>query len=233
MQPRLAFSRPARVDRTPAPRARAVRPSLRSSALLLPALAALSLGALSCDGDDAGRHAEQREIEQQAAAAAAAIDPTPIDGMYDVKGVTVGGGEERDISGTVILRVEEGADRYSATFKLATTFPGLEDPVHADVIGTGEGQIQGRTLTGTTNTQLVISTVPGVDTGFAFVPRMVGARIVSSGTTEIQPNGQVVIEMANKPAEGEEYIPTRTRLTGLRIDEPATPTPDVAAGAPN
>ena len=73
--------------------------------------------------------------------------PTPISGIYDVSGVTrqIGGPERRPIAGTVTLRQE--GDRYYATFKLATTFPGTNGPIHADVIGTGEGTISGRKLT--------------------------------------------------------------------------------------
>ena len=81
--------------------------------------------------------------------------PTPISGIYDVSGVTrqIGGPERRRIAGTVTLRQE--GDRYFATFKLATTFPGASDPIHADVIGTGEGTISGRKLTGTTEILLL------------------------------------------------------------------------------
>ena len=151
---------------------------------------------------------------------AAAPPPLPISGMYDVSGVTravaAGPGEERRIAGTVILK--QNGDSYTATFKLDTTFPGVDDPVHADVIGSGEGSIEGRTLRGTTKTQLVVSTVPGIDTEFAFIPRIVGARIASTAVTEIDPDGTVRIELENQPAEGEhDYRPTRTSLTGRRI----------------
>jgi hypothetical protein len=151
---------------------------------------------------------------------AAPVDPEPISGLYDVRGVTVpieGGSEGRPITGTVILK-QDGAS-YTATFKLDTTFPGVEDPVQADVIGSGEGTIEGRTLTGTAQTQLVVSTVPGIDTDFAFIPRIVGARIVSTAVTEIHPDGSLVIELENKPAEGEDYRPTRTKLTGQRVSD--------------
>jgi hypothetical protein len=151
---------------------------------------------------------------------AAAIDPVPISGLYDVSGVTRavhGPGDERRIAGTVVLKEREG-NTYSATFKLDTTFPGVDEPIQADVIGHGDGTIEGRTLTGRTQTQLVVSTVPGVDTDFAFVPRIVGARIVSTAVTTIAPDGTVVIELENQPAEGEhDYLPTHTRLTGRRV----------------
>lgn len=152
---------------------------------------------------------------------AAAVDPLPISGLYEVRGVTEplsGPGEKRRIAGTVILKQDGFA--YTATFKLDTTFPGASEPVQADVIGHGAGTIEGRTLTGTTKTQLVVSTVPGIDTDFAFVPRIVGARIQSRAVTEIAPDGSVVIHLENHPDEDEvDYLPTRTLLTGRRIGD--------------
>jgi hypothetical protein len=156
-------------------------------------------------------------------------DATPISGIYDVRGSTVpvNGGDAREIAGTVILR--EVGSHYSATFKLDTTFPGAAEPLAADVIGSGEGTISGRTLTGSTKTQLVVATVPGVDPDFAFIPRIVGARIVSSSVTELAPDGGVVIELQNRPAEGEDYQPTVTRLSGIRVADADGRRPDVAA----
>jgi hypothetical protein len=167
---------------------------------------------------------------------AAPVEPEPISGLYDVKGVTVpveGGGEGRRIAGVVILK-QQGAS-YTATFKLDTTFPGVEDPVQADVIGSGKGTVEGRSLTGTARTQLVVSTVPGIDTDFAFIPRIVGARIVSTAITEIHPDGSLVIELENMPAEGEDYRPTRTKLTGQRVADTSAvgriPTPGDSSGS--
>jgi hypothetical protein len=153
---------------------------------------------------------------------AAAIDPVPISGLYDVAGFTrpvKGPDRGRKIAGTLTL--QEDAGHYTATFKLETTFPGAEDPVQADVIGSGDGTVDGRTLRGTTKTQLVVSTVPGVDTDFAFIPRMVGARVVSTSVTVINPDGSVVIELENRPDEGDDYTPTTTRLTGHRVADSA------------
>ncbi len=156
-------------------------------------------------------------------------DPLPISGIYDVEGSTMPlrGGEERRITGSVILK-QDGLT-YSATFKLDTTFPGRDELLQAEVIGNGQGTISGRTLTGSTKTQLVVATIPGIDTQFAFIPRIVGARIVSTSRTEIAPDGRIVIELENRPAEGEDYQPTRTRLTGLRVSDSASSRPPVAA----
>lgn len=192
------------------------RPGRPGMGVLMPILAVATL--VACDAADAPPDV------------AAAVDPEPISGRYEVRGVTrpLAGpdGQERRIAGMVILK--QDGDAYTATFKLDTTFPGAADPVQADVIGKGEGTIEGRTLRGTTETQLVVSTVPGVDTDFAFVPRIVGARIESTAVTEIAADGSVVIELENRPAEGEtDYMPTRTRLTGRRTgDTTATPRPE-------
>jgi len=141
----------------------------------------------------------------------------PISGMYTVEGVTTetASGHQRKLAGTIIL-AEEGP-RYTATFSLTTTYPGGGQSLPAEVIGKGEGSIEGRTLKGTNHTQLVVATVPGVDPGFAFIPRMVSTRIVSTSVTRLAPDGSVEIELTNAPDEGEDYSPTRTVLNGRRV----------------
>lgn len=153
----------------------------------------------------------------EGAAPAAEEAGLPISGMYSVEGVTTetASGHQRKLSGTIIL-AEEGP-RYTATFSLATTYPGGEQSLPAEVIGQGEGTVEGRTLKGTNHTQLVVTTVPGVDPGFAFIPRMVSTRIVSTSVTRLEADGSVEIELANAPEEGEDYSPSRTRLTGKRV----------------
>jgi hypothetical protein len=167
-------------------------------------LATLALWALACGSEPA-------QVEEP-------VEVAPIAGMYEVHGDTVAleTGHKREIAGTVIL-ADEGAS-YTATFNLTTTYPGAEEALPAEVIGKGEGSIEGRTLRGTAQTQLVMATVPGVDPGFAFVPRMVSTRIISTTTTTIAADGTVTIEIENQPAAGEEsYAPTRTTLRGSRI----------------
>ena len=141
----------------------------------------------------------------------------PIAGIYDVSGITVNEatGSERAISGRIVL-VENGPE-YTATFDLTTTFPGSEEEHEADVIGRGAGAIEGRTLRGSAETQLVMAGIPGVDPNFAFIPRQVSTRIVSTTVTTIAADGSMTIEIQNRPAEGEEYTPTRTILRGTRV----------------
>ena len=141
----------------------------------------------------------------------------PISGRYEVRGVTVAleSGHKREIAGTVILAAEGGT--YIATFDLSTTYPGAEEALPAELIGKGEGTVKGRTLTGTAQTQLVMATVPGVDPGFAFIPRLVSTRIRSSTVATVSADGTVTVKIESTPAAGAQYAPTRTTLRGSRI----------------
>jgi hypothetical protein len=154
-------------------------------------------------------------------------------GLYDVGGFTeeIGSGESRALSGTVVLRQE--GDAYHATFELDTEFPFGDAKVAATVIGQGDGAVKGSLLTGETRTQVVVSTVPGVDPGFAFIPRMVTTKLVSSSKTRIEGDGSVTIELQTQAAPGETYIPTRTKLKGVRVAlQGQVPPPIAAAGGP-
>jgi hypothetical protein len=155
--------------------------------------------------------------EQGAAPEPVSSAGAPISGMYSVEGVTTetASGHQRKLAGTIIL-AEDGS-KYTATFNLTTTYPGGEESLPAEIIGKGEGTVEGRTLKGTSHTQLVMATVPGVDPGFAYIPRMVSTRIVSTSVTQIAPDGSVEIELSNEPEGDEDYSPTRTVLTGKRV----------------
>ncbi len=147
----------------------------------------------------------------------AAVPPTPISGMYEVSGVTVATrtGDKREISGKIILA--QDGDAYTATYSLTTLYPVGAETLPAEVIGKGEGTIDGRKLEGTAATQLVIAMVPGIDPAFAFVPRTVTTRLVSKSVTTIADDGTVMITIENQPAEGEQYAPSITTLRGRRV----------------
>jgi hypothetical protein len=142
--------------------------------------------------------------------------PELISGRYDVRGTTsvVGTPDKRKIHGVVIL-VRDG-DEYKAAFELKTQFPAEGTITEADVIGHGSGSVTGRQLDGSAETQIVVSAVPGVDTGFAFIPRTVSTRIVSTSVAKVAPDGSIEIEIENRPGPGEQYLPTRTKLAGTR-----------------
>ena len=146
-----------------------------------------------------------------------ASEVSPIAGMYEVSGNTIEtqSGNKRGISGTIILAEDGG--KYTATFNLNTSFPGPESGIAAEVIGKGSGDIEGRTLRGTAETQIVMATVPGIDTNFAFIPRMTSTRIMSNSVTTIATDGTITIQIENRPAPGQDYTETRTTLRGMRV----------------
>jgi hypothetical protein len=148
-----------------------------------------------------------------------------LGGIYLVHGTTVEQetGQSREISGQVLLTAK--GDAYTSTFNLETLFPTKEGPIHADVIGKGSGTIEGASLSGTAETQLVMAAVPGVDEDFAFIPRVLGPRIRSKASGHLEPDGTLVIEIESEGIEGERYAPTRTTLRGRPI-----PAEELAAG---
>jgi hypothetical protein len=180
-----------------------------SSARSLVWLAGLSITAAACSGE--------RKEPQSAAPAT----PVPISGQYQVEGVTreAATGNERKISGTVILAEAPDAARYTATFSMQTLFPTPEGAtVDAQVVGKGEGTIEGDLLRGTSHTQIIWSEVPGVDSNFAFLPRTYGPRIVSKTETRFEKDGTLVIESDSQGEPGEEYRATHTSLRGRRLE---------------
>lgn len=153
----------------------------------------------------------------------APAEPThrSVAGRWEVKGLTrvEGSPETRRIAGTLIL-AQEG-DRYEATFDLETRMLAGGAPTDVDVIGVGAGRVEGETLRGTAHTQIVASAVPGVDSGFAFVPRVVSTRIVSNSLGRLRPDDSLEIEIESEAEPGQSYQPTRTRLTGVRVSQAA------------
>ena len=154
---------------------------------------------------------------------ASAADPAaadPFSGTYDVRGTTVDSrsGDTRLIEGHIVLTRKNG--HYAAAAELQTDFPTQGGALRTDVIGTGDGKPSGAGLAGSANTQLVIQTVPGVDTDFAFIPRQVGPRIVSTWVAHLESDGTLVVELTNHAAKGEAYAPTTTKLRGKRVPMP-------------
>jgi hypothetical protein len=154
---------------------------------------------------------------------ASAADPAaadPFSGTYDVRGTTVDSksGDVRRIEGHLVLTRKNG--HYAAAAELETDFPTHGGALRADVIGTGDGKPSGSGLAGSATTQLVIQTVPGVDTDFAFIPRQVGPRLTSSWVAHLEADGTLVVELKNRGAEGESYVPTTTTLRGKRVPMP-------------
>jgi hypothetical protein len=89
------------------------------------------------------------------------------------------------------------------------------------VIGDGVGLAKGGVLEGTARMHLVLGAVPGIDTGFAFVPRQVGPRIVSKWKAHLEKDDTLAVDLSNSPEKGEKYSPTKTTLRGRRVEMPA------------
>lgn len=144
----------------------------------------------------------------------------PWSGTYAVQGSTVDqrSGDTRRIEGHVVLTRKD--DHWIAAAELKTEFPSHGGAVRADVIGRGDGTLRGEALVGTAETQLVMQTVPGVDTSFGFVPREIGPRLVSDWTARWERAGELTVEMTNRGEEGEAYSPTKTTLKGRRVAMP-------------
>jgi hypothetical protein len=138
-------------------------------------------------------------------------------GHYHVKGVTVqkATGVTRELRGTIIL-VQKG-DSYTSTFDLQTKFPTVNGAVHAQVIGKGEGKVEGRRATGTAQTQILLAEAPGVDPGFAMLQPTAGPRIVSDSVAKLGEDGTLSIEIDSRAAPGQEYAATHTKLKGERM----------------
>jgi hypothetical protein len=145
--------------------------------------------------------------------------PRDLSGVYQVVGRTVDQqtGDTRELVGTVVFQQE--GERYTTRFEMKTEYPVEGGAIAADVLGDGSGRIAGDRLEGRSHTQLVLGTVPGVDTGFAFVPREVGPRIESRTQGSVLPDGTIEFEARNEPAleGGEGYRPTHTTLRATRV----------------
>lgn len=159
----------------------------------------------------------ERTQDAGPAAPDVASAPPSVSGVWAVEGVTVetASGKTRQITGTVLL-TQDGS-RYTSTFDLDTAFPSEGGPVHATVIGEGEGTLAGRTLTGTSHTQILIAGAPNVDTGFAYVPRQVSTRIISKTKGTLADDGTIAIEIESEPEAGQTYAATKTTLKGSYV----------------
>jgi len=150
--------------------------------------------------------------------------PLVISGTYDVSGRTVdlATGAARPVAGTVIVVASEDGRTYDTSFQLTTTLRRSGDPQQAELAGTGEGTIEGDTLEGSAETQLIVALVPGVDAAFGLMPRAVTARIANRSHAVVAPDGSVEIRIESEALPGEEgsgaYTPTRTTLRGRRVD---------------
>jgi hypothetical protein len=147
--------------------------------------------------------------------------PGPVSGVlsgtYSVEGITTPEGADagRPIAGTLIL-VEQPNGAYTSSFHLRSSYPGPDGNVETEVIGQGQGLVEGRSLVGTADTQILTAAFPGIDAKFPFLARQYGPRVVSTTQAEFKADGSVTIEIQTHAAEGQDYVPTTTRMVGER-----------------
>ena len=164
--------------------------------------------------------------------------PQQIEGVYRVEGITteVASGFTRPLTGLLVVRQE--GDRYTTNFDLSSEVPArgkyADESMSIEIVGEGEGLIEGDKLVGSARTQLLRSVVPGIHASFGMVPREVGARIVSTTQGHIGPDRELTIEIETGPEGDADYAPTRTRLVGHRVGEvgEAPALPNVASPPP-
>jgi hypothetical protein len=162
-----------------------------------------------------------------------------IEGVYRVEGLTteVASGLSRPLAGLLVVR--QDGDRYTTNFDLTSEMPAGgrygDEEISIEIVGEGEGVIEGDDLRGSANTQVLTSIVPGVHVGFGMMPRAVGPRIVSTIQGHIGPDKTITIEIETRPEGDADYAPTRTRLVGQRVGGigEAPPLPKVAAPPPD
>ena len=141
--------------------------------------------------------------------------PVEVGGTYRVTGLTVEleSGMEREIAGLLVLSRRGG--EYRSSFELGTKLPGPDGPLETQVIGTGEGTMDGDgVLRGTARTQLVIASMSGMPARFPFIPRFVGPRVVSTTVTSFGDDDTIEIQIETRAEAGEIYRSTRTTLKG-------------------
>jgi hypothetical protein len=168
------------------------------------AVGLVSVLLFACGGD--------RQANPQVAEA-----PIDVTGSYEVHGVTteLESGARRDIGGMLILT--QDGDTYSAKFHLNTMYPTPDGILPADVVGQGEGKIEGRNLSGTAETQLILGIVPGEAGDFPMAPRIYGPRLISRSSGGVDDDGNLEFVSENEAAPGEAYPATRTALRGSRV----------------
>ena len=190
---------------------------MRIQSFSLLALALLVIGACGSGPESGSANGALPDV----AAAPAGPSGTSIAGLYEVAGTTteLETGDVREISGTLILA--QRGDRYTSTFNLRTMFPTPSGLLPAEVIGMGEGDVDGGMLSGDAETQVVMSTVAGIDSAFALMPRRVSDRIRSSTLAEISPDGHLKIEIQSRSMPGgPSYARTKTTLYGELVSMP-------------
>ena len=178
-------------------------------------------------------------VTLDAARAVAQEGLSDLEGYYRAQGITVerAAGIKRRLAGVLIVSpARDGAGGFALRFNFKTQISTPDGGVQADLIGTGDGRVEGGELRGHTETQVIWAAIPGIDPQFAFIPGRLGPRIRS--TFSMRPGDEAEefrAEVETVAAPGFEYAATRTTMRLERISREApqderlplpTPRPD-------
>ncbi len=142
-----------------------------------------------------------------------------IGGRYQVHGsITIKGtGERRAIGGTWII--DQQADSYRSTYSLVTRIKNADGKlVRADVIGRGEGRVQGNRIEGTAESQLILASIGGAYGATPYLPRRLGPVLRQATRGTIDEEGYLRIELDYEPVEGGPQEASHVVLRGQLVE---------------
>jgi hypothetical protein len=142
-----------------------------------------------------------------------------IGGSWDVRGTITdeATGDRRYVAGSVIIDQQE--DRYRSTFHLAGTLDTPQGRRRAEVVGRGEGKVEGRAISGVVETNVVTARLGGTAGVVPFVPKEWGPRTTNTVKGRLNDDGSVTFELRTEAQEDGPGA-THTVIYGVR---PATP----------
>jgi hypothetical protein len=160
------------------------------------------------------------------ASAARAADPPDvaapeeryIGGRYSVQGsITVKDtGEKRAIGGTLIL--DQRGPEFRTTYQLRTRVRTENGLVRADVIGRGDGRIDGNRIEGTAESQLITATIGGAHGATPYLPRRIGPILKQQANGSVDEHGVIKLELEYTPVPGGPVETSHVILYGERVD---------------
>lgn len=151
-------------------------------------------------------------------AAAIAEEEVPdIAGIYQLDGETTveGSVDQFKITGKLLIR-QDGSHCITSVEGLFQRVEGASGPAAFALIGTGEAELTGRRFFGTSQTQTLISEVPGMDVQAPYMPRKFGPKLDTIAEGEVHEDGTIVVEIKTKQLSGDGFVLPEGRKTILR-----------------
>jgi hypothetical protein len=147
-----------------------------------------------------------------------AAEPRFIGGRYAVQGtITVKDtGEKRAIGGTLIL--DQRGPEFRTTYQLRTRVRTEEGVVRADVIGRGDGRVDGDRIEGIAESQLITASIGGAHGATPYLPRRIGPILRQHARGSIDEHGVIKLELDYTPVEGGPTETSHVVLYGERVD---------------